>query len=267
MSDLLAFETDSFPGLELLSTNARNCELTKGDALEEFKRLRIEISRLQRVLYAENQQSLLVVFQAMDAGGKDGTIRKVFQGVNPQGVHVASFKRPTELELEHDFLWRIHPHTPAKGMISVFNRSHYEDVLVPLVESLTTREVIEARYEHIRSFERMLMDHGTKVLKFFLNISNAEQKRRLNERLTNPDKRWKFEPQDLEKRTDWKQYMSAFAVMFEETSTPEAPWHIIPSDDKWYRNLLVARIIFNTLESMSPEYPKPKYDLTNIVIE
>ena len=152
-------------------------------------------------------------------------------------------------------------------MISVFNRSHYEDVLVPLVESLTTREVIEARYEHIRSFERMLMGHGTKVVKFFLNISNAEQKRRLNERFTNPDKRWKFEPQDLEKRADWKQYMSAFAVMFEETSTPEAPWQIIPSDDKWYRNLLVARIIFNTLELMSPEYPKPKYDLSNIVIE
>ena len=267
MPELLAFETESFPGLELLSTNATNCKLTKAEALEEFKQLRIEISRLQRLLYAENQQSLLVVFQAMDAGGKDGTIRKVFQGINPQGVHVASFKRPTELELEHDFLWRIHPHTPSTGMISVFNRSHYEDVLVPLVESLTTREVIEARYEHIRSFERLLMDHGTKVVKLFLNISNAEQKRRLHERLDNPDKRWKFEPQDLEKRADWEEYMKAFAAMFEETSTPESPWQIIPSDDKWYRNLLVARIIFNTLELMSPEYPKPKYDLSNIEIE
>ncbi len=263
----IVYDAGEFPGLESLPTKSPSSEESKLLGKNEFVKLRKEVIELQRALYAENKQSLLIVFQALDCGGKDGTIRKVFQGINPQGVHVASFKRPTETELEHDFLWRIHRHTPAQGMISIFNRSHYEDVLVPLVENLAPLELIKKRYAHINNFEACLMDHGTRILKFFLNISKDEQARRLQSRLDRPDKRWKFEPQDLRKRADWTAYMLAFKEMFAACSSERAPWYIIPSDDKWYRNLVITRILLAELKKMDPEYPVSRYDLSDITIE
>jgi len=261
------YDAATFPGLEELPTSYAFDACGRDEAKREFQELRNQLVDYQRALYAENSRSLLVVFQALDCGGKDGTIRKVFQGLNPQGVRVASFKRPSETELEHDFLWRIHPHTPARGMIAVFNRSHYEDVLVPLVEELVPQELIQQRYRHINEFEKCLIDHGTTIVKFFLNISKDEQARRLQERLKRPDKQWKFELQDLEKRADWDKYMSAFNSLFEACSPDHAPWHIIPADDKWYRNLSVTRIIHNTIKAMNPSYPKSRYDLTGVTVE
>ena len=267
MTNEFIYAPAEFPGLDKISTTAPSDGIERSAAKREFQGLREELVDLQRALFAESKQSLLIVFQALDCGGKDGTIRKVFQGLNPQGVRVASFKRPTETELEHDFLWRIHPHAPGRGMISVFNRSHYEDVLVPLVENLAPRELIEKRYRHINDFEQCLMDHGTTVLKFFLNISKDEQAQRLQDRLNRPEKRWKFEPQDLEKRADWDKYMEAFSILFEACSTRNAPWHIIPSDDKWYRNLVITRIIYQAMKQIGPEYPKSQYDLSGITVE
>ena len=266
MNNEFTYTQEQFPGLENVSTTAPTKGLDRSEAKREFQQLREELVELQRTLFAESKYSLLIVFQALDCGGKDGTIRKVFQGLNPQGVRVASFKRPTETELEHDFLWRVHPHAPARGMISVFNRSHYEDVLVPLVEKLAPIELIEKRYRHINDFEQCLIDHGTTVLKFFLNISKDEQAHRLQDRLNRPDKRWKFEPQDLEKRADWDKYMEAFNMLFEACSTPQAPWHIIPSDDKWYRNLVITRIIYQAMKRIGPEYPQSRYDLSGITV-
>ena len=267
MTNDFKYAPATFPGLEKLPTGYALDIDGRAEAKREFQELHNELVDYQRALYAENSQSLLIVFQALDCGGKDGTIRKVFQGLNPQGVRVASFKRPSETELEHDFLWRIHPHAPARGMISVFNRSHYEDVLVPLVEEFATKQLIEQRYRHINEFEQCLIDHGTTILKFFLNISKDEQARRLQDRLNRPEKRWKFEPQDLQKRADWDKYMLAFKSLFDACSPDQAPWYIIPADDKWYRNLIVTRIIHDAIKEMDPRYPRSQYDLSGITVE
>jgi PPK2 family polyphosphate:nucleotide phosphotransferase len=203
----------------------------------------------------------------MDAGGKDGAIRKIMSGVNPQGVRVTSFKKPTEEELAHDFLWRIHKAVPARGMIGIFNRSHYEDVLVVRVRELAPKEVWQARYEHINNFERLLVDSGVSILKFYLHISKEEQKDRFEARLHQPHKRWKFNPADLDERARWQEYMQAFEAVFEKCSTGIAPWYIVPANKKWYRNVAISEAIVKTLEGFNMAYPEPVSDLDNIVIE
>ena len=219
---------------------------------------RARIATLQERLYAERKRSVLVVFQAIDTGGKDGTIRSVFEGVNPQGCRVWSFKVPSVEELDQDFLWRYHARTPGRGLIGVFNRSHYEDVLAVRVKNLVPEEVWKPRYGLINDFERLLTQTGTVVLKFFLHISKEEQRRRLEARLDDPHKRWKFDAGDLVERESWDAYQAAFADALGRCSTPCAPWYVVPADRKWYRNIAVARTIADTLEAMDPHYPEPK---------
>jgi PPK2 family polyphosphate:nucleotide phosphotransferase len=225
------------------------------------------LSELQELLYADGRHRLLVVLQAMDTGGKDGTIRHVFRGVNPQGVKVASFKRPTAIELAHDYLWRVHPHVPGDGEITIFNRSHYEDVLVVRVRSLVAKDVWSKRYDHINDFERMLVDEGTTILKFFLHISKEEQAERLRARLRDPHRHWKFDVGDLAERERWDDYMDAFEAVLERTSTEWAPWYVVPADRKWFRNLVVGTVLADTLDSLDMRYPEPAEDLTGIVVE
>lgn len=225
------------------------------------------LESLQELLYAESKQRLLVVLQAPDAGGKDGTIRHVFEGVNPQGVKVAGFKVPTKEELAHDYLWRVHKHVPGNGEIVIFNRSHYEDVLVVRVHNLVPPEAWRRRYDQINAFERMLAEEGTTILKFYLHISQDEQKERFQARLDEPDKRWKFNPADLEERELWPQYIAAYEDMLSKTSTEWAPWFIVPADRKWYRNLVVGTVLVETLEGLDMRYPRPETDLEGMVIE
>ncbi len=232
-----------------------------------LRELRDELRELQRVLWAEDKHKVLVVLQAMDAGGKDGTIRHVFRGVNPQGVRVASFKVPTPEELAHDFLWRVHERTPGSGEIVIFNRSHYEDVLVVRVKNLVPEAVWRPRYEHITAFEKLLADEGTTILKFYLHISKDEQKERFEARLERPDKRWKFNPGDLKERARWDDYMAAYQEVLTRTSTAFAPWYVIPANRKWYRNLVVSTILVETLKSLRMSYPDPVEDLDGIVVE
>ena len=236
----------------------------KRDVSEELDAERARIRELQARLYAEGQQSLLIVLQAMDTGGKDGTIRGVFEGVNPQGCQVWSFKAPSREELDHDFLWRYHHRAPARGMIAIFNRSHYEDVLIVRVRALVPEEVWRARYGMINDFERMLTQHRVTVLKFFLHISRAEQKRRLESRLADPAKHWKFTMDDVRERVHWDEYMRAYDDCFRHCSTPHAPWRVVPANRKWYRNLVVARTIADTLEAMAPQYPPPEPALEQV---
>lgn len=228
--------------------------------------LKRRLGSLQRTLWAESKQSLLVVIQAIDTGGKDGTIRHVFSGVNPQGVRITSFGEPNDRELAQDFLWRIHRETPPDGFIKVFNRSHYEDVLVVRVRDLVPEEQWSRRYHHIREFERMLSDEGTTIVKLFLNISKGEQKARLEARLEQPDKSWKFNTADLADRALWDDYQAAFTEAIQETSTDYAPWYIVPANRKWYRNLVVSSILIQTLERMNPKYPDPEPGLEDVVI-
>jgi PPK2 family polyphosphate:nucleotide phosphotransferase len=224
------------------------------------------LADLQRRLWAESAQSLLVVLQAMDTGGKDGTIRHVFRGVNPQGVDVHGFGVPTEEELAHDYLWRVHNHTPADGRISIFNRSHYEDVLVVRVKGLVPEEQWSKRYEHIRGFEKTLADEGTTIVKLFLNISKDEQRERFQARLDEPDKNWKFRRGDLEDRELWDEYQAAYEEALTRTSTEHAPWHVVPANRKWYRNLAVSSILIETLQRMDPQYPDAEPGLDEVMI-
>ena len=224
------------------------------------------LEALQEQLYAEGKHSLLVVLQAMDAGGKDSTIRHVFDGVNPQGVRVASFKKPTDAELAHDYLWRVHAHTPPRGHITIFNRSHYEDVLVVRVHDLVPEARWRRRYDHIRAFEQLLVDEGTHVVKFMLHISRAEQKERFQERLDIPHKRWKFAHGDLAERQRWDDYMAAFAEALERTSTEAAPWYIVPSDRKWIRNLIVSTVLVDLLEGLDMGWPPVEDGIEDVVI-
>lgn len=216
-----------------------------------------KLVKLQDVLYAQAKHALLIVFQAMDGGGKDGAIEHVFAGVNPQGCSVASFKIPTPLESAHDFLWRIHAATPSRGMIGIFNRSHYESVLVERVKKIAPKEVWSKRYDHINNFEKLLSDEGTTILKFFLNISWEEQKRRMEKRLADPNKNWKFDPEDLKNRDRWNDYMAAYEDAIRKCSTKHAPWYVIPADHKWFRNWIISDILVRTLEKMNLKYPPP----------
>ncbi len=242
-----------------IEPNRDQCELA-------FRQNHEELVEYQERLYAEGKQKLLVVFQAIDAGGKDGTIRSVFSGVNPQGVDVVAFKRPTEEELSRDFLWRIHKAVPSRGKIGVFNRSHYEDVLVVRVHNIVPETVWKPRYEVINQFEKQLADSGTRIVKFFLHIARKEQKKRFQERLDIPAKRWKFDREDLAKRAFWDDYRKAFEDMLEKCSTPWAPWHVIPADQNWYRDYAVCRILLETLKDMNPQYPEPE-DLSDVRID
>ncbi len=241
-------------------------QISKKGGKKKLHQLNRELETLQELLYAEGVHKLLIILQAMDTGGKDGTIRHVFEGVNPQGVKVASFKAPTKIELAHDYLWRVHKHTPGKGEIVIFNRSHYEDVLVVRVHNLVPEEVWSRRYEHIKAFEKTLADEGTAIIKFYLHIDKDEQKERLQARLDEPHKNWKFSSGDLDERKLWDQYQAAFEAALEKTSTEAAPWYVIPANRKWYRNLIISSIIIEKLKSLNLAYPPSEEDLDDIVI-
>ena len=240
--------------------------MKKSDLEDDHKDLNDRLEELQEILYAEAKQKVLVVLQATDTGGKDGTIRHVFDKTNPQGVKVASFKKPTDEELAHDYLWRVHQHTPGAGEITVFNRSHYEDVLIVRVHDIVPEERWSKRYDHINNFEKMLADEGTTIVKIFLHISRAEQKERLQARLDEPHKNWKFSKGDLAERERWDDYQEAFRVMLERTSTEWAPWYVIPANDKKFRNLVISSILVDTLESLDMDWPDPEEGLDEIEI-
>ncbi len=239
---------------------------SKSDVKDDLKYHQKRIGALQERLYAEDRRSLLVVLQAMDTGGKDGAIRGVFEGLNPQGCEVTSFKQPSTSELDHDFLWRYHHRVPARGMIGIFNRSHYEDVLVVRVHSLVPETVWRERFAAINAFEDHLARSGTRILKFYLHISRAEQKRRLQSRLDDPEKHWKFATADIAERAHWDDYQMAFTDAISLCSTDAAPWYVVPANRKWYRNLVIARTIADTLEDMAPEFPPAEPGLDDIVI-
>lgn len=234
----------------------------KEDGEARLAELVLELDSLQDKLYAGHKHKLLIVIQAMDTGGKDGTIRSVFSGVNPQGVRVASFKVPTPMELDHDYLWRIHQQVPGRGEIVIFNRSHYESLLVERVHKIAPEEVWQRRFDHINQFERMMVDEGLTILKFYLHISLEEQRQRLLDRIDDPAKQWKFNPGDIDERKLWPEYMRAFEDVLERTSTAAASWYVIPANRNWYRNLLVAGIIVDTLKSLKLDYPPALENLT-----
>jgi PPK2 family polyphosphate:nucleotide phosphotransferase len=241
-------------------------DVSKKEAVRELADLRRRLSELQRLFWADGNHALLVVLQAMDTGGKDGTIRKVFSGVNPQGVTVKGFGVPTEAERSHDYLWRVHAHTPGSGRIGVFNRSHYEDVLVVRVNGLVPDVRWSRRFDHITAFEQLLTDEGTTIRKIMLHISKDEQRERLEARLEDPAKGYKFNPSDLDARGKWDEYSAAYEDAMNRTATPSAPWFVVPADRKWYRNLVVARILVESLESLNLAYPQREFDPSEITI-
>lgn len=232
-------------------------DINKQETENLTKDLVNELDDLQNVLYAQGKYSLLVVMQGMDASGKDGAIRDVFSGINPMGCRVQPFKKPTEEEMKHEFLWRVHKHVPEKGMIQIFNRSHYEDVLIQRVHKWVDMDVIIKRYEHINAFEQLLLANDTIVLKFYLHVSQKEQIERLNERLKDPKKMWKYNPKDLEESKRWNEYMEAYNDVFNQCS-PQIPWVIVPSDKNWYKEYIIAHTVVNTLKSLKMEYPEVK---------
>lgn len=238
----------------------------KKDGAERLLELNHELEDQQEMLYAEHKHAVLIVLQGMDTSGKDGVIRHVFEGVNPQGVRVASFKVPTQPEMDHDYLWRIHSQTPGKGEVVIFNRSHYEDVLVVRVHSLVEEAVWKKRYEQINQFEKGLAEAGTTILKFFLHIDPDEQKRRLEERLKDPKKQWKFNPGDLKERELWGLYAEAYEDVLNKTSTEWAPWYIVPANVNWYRNLVIATTLVETLKGLDMHYPPLAEGADKIVI-
>jgi PPK2 family polyphosphate:nucleotide phosphotransferase len=232
----------------------------KPEAKEQLSTLLAELSTYQTRLWAEGRRSVLLILQGLDASGKDGAIRKVFTGVNPQGCRVVSFNAPTGPELAHDFLWRVHASCPARGEIGIFNRSHYEDFVTVGVMELAPETVWRPRLSHIREFERMLTDEGTSIVKCYLHISKDEQKRRFEARLAKPEKRWKFDPHDLETRSRWDRFIAAYEEALTASSSDVAPWYVIPADRKWVRNVAVAALLVDTLRKLDPQLPEPKLD-------
>jgi PPK2 family polyphosphate:nucleotide phosphotransferase len=237
----------------------------KDSAKEKNAAMQAELAELQELVYAGHQHKVLVLLQGMDASGKDGAIRHVMGGFNPQGVRVVSFGAPSKHELDRDYLWRIHQHMPGKGEIVVFNRSHYEDVLIVRVRNLVPKSDWKKRYAQINDFERMLSENGTLILKFFLHISKEEQRKRLQERVEDPTKRWKFQHGDLEERKLWSAYQHAYEDALSQCSTPWAPWHIVPANQKWYRNYVVGSVVIDALKRLKMTYPQP--DLSSVVVE
>jgi PPK2 family polyphosphate:nucleotide phosphotransferase len=257
--DLRSWKTRTKRGRDGVKLRREEAEAMTAENIESLKALQFK-------MYAEHKRSMLIVLQALDTGGKDSTIRKCFGALNPAGVRVQSFKKPTERERSHDFLWRIHQHTPHAGHIQIFNRSHYEDVLVVRVHELVPEEKWRKRYRYIRNFEENLVDSGTLVVKIMLNISRAEQKERLQERLHDPSRHWKFDPNDLKERARWESYMDAFQEALVETSTDFAPWYCIPADRKWYRNFVITTIVRELLEKQPIEWPAAPEGLDQIVV-
>lgn len=241
--------------------------LKKEQAVADLDNLHQKMASLQYRLHAEKKRALLIILQAMDAGGKDGTIRNVMHGFNPQSCEVKSFRVPTEEERAHDFLWRVHKEVPAKGEIGIFNRSHYGDVLVVRVHNIVPRSQWSKRYRHINDFELMLSQEGVKILKFYLHISKKEQKKRLEQRISDKTKHWKIDEADFEERRHWSKYITAYEQMLEKCNTAWAPWYVVPSDKKWYRNWLVAHIITRTMVEMKPQFPKNMIDTAKIVLD
>jgi PPK2 family polyphosphate:nucleotide phosphotransferase len=237
---------------------------SEAQALMESRKLTLKLERLQEMLYAEHKHKLLIILQAMDTGGKDGTIKKVFEGVNPQGVRVAHFGPPTAEESDHDFLWRAHTHTPERGEVVIFNRSHYEDVLIARVHGTIKKKECLRRYNDIRHFERLLHEDRTVILKFFLHIDKAEQRRRLEDRLTDPSKQWKFSLADVQERRFWGDYMKAYEDAMQNTSTRSSPWYVVPSNKKWFRDLLVSSTIVERLEELGMAFPRLSVDPESI---
>ncbi len=240
---------------------------TKKSSRREIARLTAASRDLAYRLYAENHRAVLLVLQGMDTAGKDGTIRTVMTGINPQSCQIASFKQPSHTELDHDFLWRIHQAVPRRGNIGIFNRSHYEDVLVVRVHNLVAETEWQSRYDRINEFEQLLVDGGVTLIKCFLHISYEEQCERLQARLDNPDKRWKFSTGDLAERKLWSNYQEAYEAALTRCNTDHAPWHIIPSDRKWNRNLIVSRILHDALAELNPQFPECESGLDNITVE
>ena len=261
-------EPDSKVDLAKLPTEDHHHHgLDKESAKAVTAALTARLAGLQDVLWAQHRHRVLVVLQATDTGGKDSTIRSVFSSSNPQGVTVAGFKAPTEDELAHDYLWRVHQRVPGDGEIVVFNRSHYEDVLVVRVHDLVPEERWQRRYAHIRHFERLLVDEGTTIVKFFLHISKDEQRERLQSRVDDPTKHWKFNAGDLAEREHWDDYQRAYADALAETSTTHAPWYVVPADKKWFRDVVVAQVMVDLLESLDLAYPPPAEGVEGMVIE
>jgi PPK2 family polyphosphate:nucleotide phosphotransferase len=248
-------DTLDVPGLE-----------DKAAAKQLLEQLEGRLGKLQTRLFAEGERSVLLVLQGLDASGKDGVVRTVFTGVNPQGVRVVSFRVPTETERAHDYLWRIHAALPARGEIGIFNRSHYEDVVAVRMHALAPDDVWRRRPEHIREWERMLVDEGTALVKVFLNVSREEQRKRFQERLDNPEKRWKFREDDLEVRERFDEYLAAWDDVIEETSTEWAPWHVVPADRNWVKSTAVAMLLVEVLERLDPKLPEPEPGLEGLVI-
>jgi PPK2 family polyphosphate:nucleotide phosphotransferase len=237
----------------------------KDQAMKQSSGIQDRLRDLQELLFAEHQRKLLIVLQGMDTSGKDGTIRHVMAGFNPSGTRVASFRVPSLDELDHDYLWRVHRQVPGKGEVVVFNRSHYEDVLIVRVHNLVPKTVWKKRYQQILAFEQMLHEEGTVILKFFLHISKGEQRKRLQARVDDPTKRWKFQHGDLDERKLWPDYQRAYEEALSRTATDDSPWYIVPANQKWYRNFVVGSVVAETLEGLEMSYPKP--DLSQIVIE
>ena len=252
--------------LERIPSDAEGSADAKQDAMERTEILRAKLRGLQERFYADGRRGLIVVFQAMDTGGKDGAVRGLFNGIDPAGLDVTSFKGPTSAELAHDYLWRVHQQVPSRGKIGVWNRSHYEDILAVRVRKLVPDEVWKRRFGHINDFERMLVDEGMVLVKYFLHISHDTQRTRLEERLADPSKHWKFDPSDLEDRLLWDDYQHAYEDVLEKCSTLHAPWKVIPADRKWARNLALMEDMVQVLEKLDPRPPAAKFDLSKIVI-
>lgn len=263
MDYLHAFRVDGKKTLRLKDIDAGNTGgiKSKSDIAKKMKKNLKRMAELQYLLYAENKRSMLIILQAMDAGGKDGTIRHVMGPLNPQSCHVICFKGPTQEELDHDFLWRIHPHTPRNGEIVIFNRSHYEDVLIVRVHDLVPKKRWSARYGHINAFEELLATANVTVLKFFLYISKDEQLKRFHARYKDPSKHWKLTLEDFSEREHWDDYIRAYEDVLNQTSTKTAPWFVIPANHKWFRNYAVSEIIRETLENLDMKYPEQKTDM------
>jgi PPK2 family polyphosphate:nucleotide phosphotransferase len=253
------------------SSRAANPDLGKSKAkaldLKRTAALIDRIAALQDKLYAQRKQKVLLVLQATDTGGKDGTVRALFNGISPMGLRAVAFKSPTDNELAHDYLWRVHEHVPASGEIVIFNRSHYEDVLITRVQGWIDDEECQRRYTQIRDFERMLAETGTVIIKVFLHISKEEQRERLQERLDDPDKQWKFNPEDIKQREKWDDYQRAYEKAIRETDAPHAPWYVVPANSKTHRNLVIASLLLETLEGMELSYPPPHPDLSSFTVE
>lgn len=239
----------------------------KESAKAELEQVKARLDALQERLAAEGKHSVLLVLQAMDAAGKDGTIRSILSGLNPAGVTVTSFKVPAGAEARHDYLWRVHAAAPERGSIGVFNRSHYEDVLVVRVKNFVPKSVWSKRYEHIRNLEQLLHDEGTRIVKCFLHVSKEEQRRRFQERVDDPTKQWKFRAGDLDDRALWPQFQKAYEDAIGRTSTADAPWYVVPADRNWVRNLAVAKILLNVLEDLKPKYPAPEEGVAGRIVE